>query len=489
MVSTVLLFIVFFQTTRKIWQSGFVAALFSIHPLNVEPVAWIALHDHPLSTLFMILGLLAYLHYVKGKTIKAYLVVLFFYIAGLMSKPTNICLPVLLLIFDYWPLQRLLPGQSVSSQPQSRLFPVKKVLGHKPVIEKLPLFIVSALWLAGSLFFYKLSDFSQLNIMPEIGFSSLSLLWQIPVSYAAYIVKLFFPIDLLPSRLLPPFYPESWHIIVSSLLLIFITCISFLYARKGHRYFVMGWLWFLVISAPGVFMNAMKHSLVTDRYVYISAIGIFVVFAWGLGEVLSGLRYKRTAAGSIGIVIIVIFMSLSWAQTKHWQDRITICRQAVKVAPHNSQAYCLLGDALLSQNKNIEALAVYKKAFQLDPDSAFFCHNIGVLNYKLGNTLEAADAFRKALRLMPDYANSHHNLGNLLLDQGRIKAAIDHFEAALKIDPTLFQTHNSLATALLYDGQRDKALSHFQKALLINPSYKTARENIQKVLDRNGSVR
>ena len=467
--SALILFIILLQSSGQAWPSGFVALLFAVHPLNVESVAWIAYHDTPLSAFFLMLGIWAYLGYVRKPSVKRYLLMTLWLILGMMSKPTIIFFPFILLLLDYWPLQRL------SFQPH--LF---RFFRQRPLAEKIPLFFFIALWLAVSWIFFGRTNFSK-GFAPEIDLSSLWALINIPVSYLVCLYKIFYPVNLVASGVLPPHHFTVLEKVASIILFIGLTGLVFLFSRQKHRFLVMGWVWFIIGLAPGAVMNAMKSSLFADRYAYLSAIGIFIIIVWGAETVATRWPHKKTILGIIGAAVLMILVGLSREQTRHWQNTISHLNHAIDIAPENHYTYWLLGDALHEANNNNKALTAYRRALQLAPEAATLYNSIGLIEAELGLTGQALRSYKKALEFRPEYAIAYHNLGNLLLDIGNVDDAISCLETALKIDPALFQTHNSLATGLLNKGLLDQATHHLMEALRINPHYETARNNLKAI--------
>lgn len=466
--SALLLFIFLRRTTRRSWPSGLVAILFSCHPLNVESVAWIAVHDSSLSTFFLMLSLLAYLNYAQKNSRRQYILMTVFFLLGMMSKSSIVYFPFLLLLLDYWPLNRFSAWKDLFRFNKKNL-----------VAEKIPLIVFILLWVAATWFLYYYSDFSKAETAAKIDLSALSFLPNTPVSYMNYLNKIFYPKGLAPAVLLPPHHFTLSQQIITAVLMTAITGIALFCSHIGCRYWLIGWLWFVVVMAPGVAVTAIKRSLVTDRYAYIGAIGIFIIVVWSADALLSRVRHGKAIAIFSGLAIPLILMPVSFIQTRHWQNTITLVNHAIDLAPGNEYAYRLLGNVLREAGKKADAIETYTRLLSLVSDQAPVYNIIGVIKGEMRDTPGAIEAFSRALTLKPGYTNAYHNLGNVLLDAGKTDDAIACFETALRTDPALYQTHNSLATALAATGRFDKAICHLYEALRINPHYETARENLK----------
>lgn len=470
--SAVLLFLVLVQSTRQSWPSGFVALLFAVHPLNVESVAWLAVHDTSLSTFFIMLGLAAYLAYTRQPGLIRYLPVMLCLLLGLMSKPTIVFFPCLLILLDYWPLRR--PYWGAPRRIKSAIFAT-------PVLEKIPLFFLAFLWVVATRFFYNHSVFAKLEIAPVFSPSSvLSFLPSIPVSYVSYIGKVFYPVRLVPDRLAPPHCSSLSQAAFSLILLAVITGLAFMLARRRHRYALMGWLWFILAMFPGVVMNAAKNAVISDRYAYIGTIGLFIAVVWSVREIILQFHWKKKVVYVVCVSVIPVFMVMSWHQAQHWQNSTTMLKNAIRLFPDHQTLYAQLGDRFYADGQKPEALAAYFKALQLAPASPPLYNSIGVVQRSMGNIDEAIVSFKKALELGGGYM-AYYNLGNAFLDEGKVHQAIGCFKEALQINPSLPNTHNALAIALAYNGQLDGATYHFEEALKIYPHYSAARENLEVI--------
>lgn len=470
--TTWLLFFFLAQATGAPWKSGAVAMLFAVHPLNVEPVAWIALHDTSLSAFFAMTSLLVYSRYVRRPGMLSLAAVFGLFVLSLLSKSVLIGFPLLLLVVDYWPLSRLGVEGALNKNGSGVGSLVK---------EKRLFFVFMVLWITGPLWYGWLIADWQPPATPGQGFCKPFLFLHAAVSCAGYLYKIVLPFHLAPDRYLPPFVPSPWQVSAALAVLGGITAAAVVLARRGCSYVAAGWLWFLIAMGPGVVVDAGKQALVSDRYAYFGAIGVFIVAVWGISDMVQGLRYRKAVLGLIGLAVSASLMAVSWNQARHWRDRISLAAHMTRVAPDHAEAHMLLGDALVDGGRGWDAVGVYQRLLEKGHVSTRLYNGMGVALLKIGDTQGAIACFADAIDLSPDYENAHHNMGNALLDAGRVSEAISHFKKALAINPALFETHNSLAIALAQQGELGPAVDHLKKALRINPAYRTAAWNLEKL--------
>jgi len=390
--SVLILFIVLLRMTGALWQSGFVAAMFALHPLNVESVAWIAERKNVLSTLFWLLTMWAYIHYAEKPTVKRYGLVFLFFTLGLMSKPMLVTLPFVLLLLDYWPLRRLKFGQERESNDVLEKNIAKKSEVLQLVLEKIPLFLLTTG--LSIVTFIAEKNFGAMNYAENLTFST--RLANAMVSYLEYIGKMIWP------RGLSILYPHPgntlavWKGILCGIALVGITIISIRLIRKAP-YFAVGWFWYLGTLVPVIGIVQVGGQAMADRYTYIPLIGIFIIVAWGVPELISKWHYKEKVLSiSVGIIIFTLLIT-TWRQVSHWKNSITIFKHAIRVTdkkhPTFAIAYNNLGIVLFAKQKNEEAISHYKMA----------------------------------IKLKPDYAKAYNYLGEALFTEQKIEEAISHY--------------------------------------------------------------
>ena len=497
--NTLLLFIVLNRYTAAIWKSAFVAALFALHPLHVESVAWVTERKDVLSTFFWLLTLLSYGGYVRRPGAGRYLLTLLLFILGMMSKPMLVTLPFVLLLLDYWPLGRFEVAANILSWKKKFLY---------LVWEKGPFFIIIVI--AGAAAFVTQQEAGAVKSLAVIPLEV--RITNVLVAYVSYIVKMFWPARL--SFLYPhPGILPVWQWSGALLILGAVTYATFRFAKE-RPYLAVGWLWYLGTLFPVCGLVVIGPHAMADRYTYIPLIGLFIMITWGGAEIISLSSYGKQAAVVLSIAILLILSIASWRQVSHWRNSVTLFKHAIAVTENNLAAHINMGAALVSEGRT-EAAAEYNlRALQINPNYAEAYNNLGFIRQQQGNTAEAFRYFTKALEINPEYVNSYTNLGNLmalsgnsaealqyykeairinpeyakahynrgsiLLGLGRQTEAINHFTEALKIDPVYAEAHHNLGIALFMQGRRDEALFHFREVVRIMPRSVDARNNLLK---------
>ena len=449
--NSLLLFLFLLRMTGAIWQSAFVAAMFAFHPLNVESVAWISERKNVLSTLFWLMTMWTYVHYAEKPTLKRYGLVFLFFTLGLMSKPMLVTLPFVLLLLDYWPLRRL-----NFEQERSRNEILEKNIARRSeffqlVLEKIPLFLLSMGSSMMTIYFAK--NYFTTNSLSG-SFNPLSLqarLTNAVVSYIEYLGKMFWPAKL------SLFYPHPinalplWQGILCGITLVGITIISIRLIRKAP-YFAVGWFWYLGTLVPVIGIVQVGGQAMADRFTYIPLIGMFIIIAWGVPELISKWCYKKKALSvSAGIIIFALLIT-TWKQVSHWKSSITIFKHAIRVTdkkyPSFSLVYNNLGIALFADAKNEESISHYKMAIKTNPAHDKPYYNMGIaLSAKKKND-EAIFHYKLAIKLNPNFTNAHYNLGIILLERGAMKEAVYHFRETVRLRPEFVKARDYLEFAL-----------------------------------------
>ena len=478
--NTMLLFLVLERMTGAIWPSAFVAAMFALHPLHVESVAWVAERKDVLSTFFCVLTMGTYVRYVERPRVSRYILVLILFALGLMAKPMLVTLPFVLLLLDYWPLSRFQFGKSshdIREQAQeSGRHNSQRSSFFRLVLEKLPFFALAAVsCIIAFLAQEHGGALRALSLFPiEIRIANAV------VSYASYIGKTIWPLHLAV------FYPHPgtlpmWQIAGACLLLV---CISVTVIRAAHRapYLTIGWLWYLGTLVPVIGLVQVGDHAMADRYTYVPLIGLFIMIAWGSCNIFKGWRYRKIVlAISTGILLCASVISTGF-QLRHWQNSTTLFEHALDVTANNSMAHTNLGVVLAGRGKLDKAIAHYSEALGIKPDLLEARINMGAALAAQGKLDEAIAHYSNALLIKPDFAGAHYNLGNALSAQGKITAAIAHFQEALRIEPNDAEGHNNLGITLAKQGKTEEAITHFQEALRIEPDYTLARHNLEVAL-------
>src|SRR5882724_13032121 len=424
-VAVVLLFLALLQMTGgpsrtgSIWRSAFVAAVFAIHPLRVESVAWIAERKDVLSGVFFMLTLLAYVYYVRLPQLRRYLVVVFVFACGLMSKPMLVTLPFVLLLLDYWPLDRI----------KGRVW--------ARVLEKLPLIALSAVSSIATFLAQKgaVGYTEELPILERLN--------NAVISYVLYIWQMLWPVNLAV------FYPHPenrlplWEIISSLFLLICVTAVA-ITLRKQLPYLITGWLWYLGMLVPVIGLVQVGWQGRADRYTYLPQIGLYIAITWAVADLTSLWRHQRAILSTAALLTIVVLSWRAWVQTRYWRDSETLFKHALAVTTNND-----VGE-----------------------------NNLGIVYLRKGNLDEAISLLQAAVDLRPDNSPAHENLAKALLQKGHVTDALIHYRKLLELQPDNIEVHNIVGTALIQQGHIREGVEEWQKVLAIRPDNGNAMSNL-----------
>ncbi len=420
--NTLLLFFVLRRMTKALWESAFVAALFALHPLHVESVAWVAERKDVLSAFFWILTMGAYYSYVEDQRPGKYLIVVLFFALGLMSKPMVVTLPFVLLLLDYWPLKRFqqIPSdqkistaatgdtQKGKSKKQKRRDAREAVKAEMPVgsrqrwalifsllYEKIPLFALTAL--SCIVTYLVQEEGGAVRAWPlSVRISNAF------VSYIAYIGKMLWPTDLAFLYPLPPSLP-AWQVIGAVLLMIAVTVVVIWKAGK-IPYAAVGWLWYAGTLVPVIGLVQVGFQSRADRYTYIPLIGLFIIAAWGISEFSKKWRYRKEVLFASSLVVLACFSMVTWTQVRYWQNSITIFDRALNVTDNNYISYDGRGHAYGNLGNYQQAIKDYDKVLEINPEYAGTYISRGKAYANLGNNTQADEDMKKAARLGNEYA-------------------------------------------------------------------------------------
>lgn len=465
-VNSLLLFIVFRRMTGTTWESAFVAALFALHPINVDSVAWIAERKNLLSTFFWLLTMLAYTRYSERPCILRYLPVFVAFALGLLAKPMLVTLPFVLLLLDYWPLKRIKFEAQNSKNNIQRIdgtnFSTTSIL--QLILEKVPFFILSAISIRISTISSHCGDQIISTKSTAIGLRIANAL----VSYVAYIGKMIYPRNL---TVFYP-YPETlpvWQVIGAFLLLVGVS--AFIVIRwKRFPYLVTGWLWYLGTLVPVIgLMQVGLWPAMADRWAYVPLIGVFTIIAWGISDLQSRWHVKKITISMSAATFLTLLMMVTWVQAGYWKNSFSLFSHAIEVTSNNYLAHNNLGLALKNKGDVYEAIYHYSEALRIDPEYILAHNNLGIALAEQGRTDEAFYHFSKALRLKPDFAEAHNNLGYVLAGQGKIFEAFSHYHEALRIKPGYATAQINLRKLLAERKMIDKAAAKLREALKANP--------------------
>lgn len=470
--NTLLLLLIFVRMTGALWQSSFVAALFALHPLHVESVAWVAERKDVLSTFFMMLTLWAYLLYVKKGKVWRYLLVVLFFVFGLMSKPMLVTLPFVLLMLDFWPLGRLglirdtrneVTGQQADEGPN--IFQL--------LWEKVPFF---ALAVGSSIVTFIVQERGGAVKLLEM-YSIQTRIINAFVAYIEYIVNMIWPVKLVvlyphPGNSLP-----IWKGVVTGLVMVLITVLVIRKARK-IPYLAVGWFWYIVTLIPVIGIVQVGSQAMADRYTYITLIGLFVIIAWGANDLLSKWLHREKSFGTLAAILLPILIVLTWKQVQYWENSFTLYKHTLKHTSNNFIIYNNLGKVYNDSGKYKEAIEAYKQSTRIAPDYAMAHSNLGVSYNDLGKYKEAIEACRKAIWINPDYAKAYFNLSVAYGESGKYEEAIEACRKAIEIDPDYAMAHSNLGVAYGVLGMYKEAIEKFKQAIEIDPDDVMAHSNL-----------
>ena len=423
--NAVLLFFVLRMMTSAVWRSALVAALFAVHPLRVESVAWIAERKDVLSTFFLLLALLAYVFYVRRPAAARYLAVLAAFVLGLLSKPMLVTLPLLLLFLDYWPLGRIAAG---SLTPRS----VRGLL-----TEKLPLFVLSTFSCA---FTYvaqlRGGAVSSTAVIPVATRAANAL-----VSCLSYLGKFAYPVALAALYPHPGSRPggiPTWEVVGSALVLAATSGIC-LWQWRSRPYLVVGWLWYLVTLLPVIGLVQVGVQGLADRYTYVPMIGIGIAGVWGIASLVQPSRFWRHATLLVAGIVLGTFVILARVQAGYWRDSFTLFGRTLEVTQDNWVAWSTLADAYYDAKRYPSAIGAFRESLRLMPNDARAWLNLAIAYGAVGQPTDSTECFREALRLSPNNPYVLYNLGAARVMQGQREAALEAYEHLRQADVELAQ--------------------------------------------------
>jgi tetratricopeptide (TPR) repeat protein len=472
--AALLLFTVLRAMTGALWRSAFVAAVFAIHPLRAESVAWVAERKDVLSAVFFMLTLGAYLHYARQPSVRRYLLIVLFFALGLMAKPMLVTLPLLLFLVDYWPLGRN---------------PTESLGWRRSIAEKVPLFLLSILAAIATF----VAQRTTVNYSAE-----LPVTWRIGnalLSYAAYLGQMIWPTKLAV------FYPQAadhlspWKVVLAVLLLGGITAMAFLW-RRQRPYLLVGWLWYVVALFPVIGFVQVGLQGRADRYSYLPQIGLYIALTWALADWAIRSKRRHVIFASAAVVIVGALAWQARIQTSYWSSTESLWNRALEVTTDNDVAHYNVATLLIRRGQVDDAISHYEKALNIRSDNreTHYHLSVALLHASLGNALtqkgrldEAIVHYRKAVELRDDFADAHSNLASLLARKGEMAEAVAHYEKALAIPPEDAPSHIRLAKLLIQVGRNDEALVHYRRALQLTTDPALARSLEQEIQKYQGA--
>lgn len=448
--NTLLLFVLLRWLTGAAWPSAAVAALFAIHPLHVEPVAWVSSRKDMLSAWFWLVTLFAYAAYAKSTSKGLYITTIVVFVLGLAAKPMVVTLPLTLLLFDYWPLRR-----------DARI--------QRLLLEKAPFFALSAA--SAAVTYWAGQRGEAVRTLGEVGL--FERLGNVPVHYALYLWKTVWPVSLAaPYPLRSAAYPTV-SIALSVILIVAVSVIAWL-LRRRTPYVLMGWLWFLITLLPVIGIVQIGGHAIADRYTYVPLIGLFVAVAWGVRELCRTTPVPRIAAPIAGVIVIGICAFLSWRQAAVWENSITLFRHAAAVTDDNDTAHTNWGEALVAGGRLEDAMEHFQTALEMNPHNLAARSNMGLLLKGEGHTAKALKYLQETVEQAPDSALYRSNLGIALMEAGMADKAVAHLERAVALEPNRLIYRHNLGNALLAAGRIDEAIRELRGVLETDAGRATA---------------
>ena len=526
-VAVLLLFFLLRQMTGSMWRSAFVAAVFAIHPLRVESIAWVAERKDVLSAVFFMLTLGAYVRYARKQKLGRYILVAVLLVCGLLSKPMFVTVPFVLLLLDYWPLQRIQMSDvrsqrsdgesgklgrmqrfaaanppplrrggsegkratphaplSLSQGERKQVKGYYRVVVRKLVPEKIPLIILSIPTAVATFLIQERSAGS---------IAQLPFAWRIEnaiVSYVTYIWQMVWPVNLAA------FYPHPenrlaiWQIALAALLLIAVTLLV-IALRRTRPYLLVGWLWYLVMLLPVIGIVQVGLQGHADRYTYLPQIGLYIAITWLVSDLAKSLPYRRQILAGAGAVVVVVLSGCAWKQVTYWKNSETLWTRALAVTRDNDVAHANLGMFLAERGELDEGLSHLQTALAIRSGAVHphYTLSLALIHSDLGYTLArkgllavAISHLQTAVKLQPNYADAHYNLGTAFFQKGQIEEAISEWRKTLSIRPNDAETHISLGNALVQMGLVREAIAHYEEALEIAPDSALALNNLAWIL-------
>ncbi len=495
--NTLLLFLLLRRMTGAHWRSAMVAGLFALHPLHVESVAWLSERKDVLSTFFLFLTLAAYAEYASRRlksavhsqqstvprfragvvgfgALKFYGLALLCFALGLMSKPMLVTVPFLLLLLDYWPLNRFLEKAPAQITLERRWSPVAPRRLGALILEKLPFFALAAV-----------SSVVTFLVQRKGGAVSTALSFEqragnVVISYVRYLGKTVWPENLAVLYPHPGNWP-IWQILACGIFLAGVFVFTVRLARS-HPYLAVGWLWYAGALIPVIGLVQVGIQSMADRYTYVPLIGIFLAVVWGVADLAQARHWRKEGLVVVSLTLLSVCGLLTIRQAGFWRDTETLFTHAKEVEPQNYLAYNNLGFYCANHGRPAEAFEHYRKSLEINPNYEDALNNMGHALAQQQRHAEAIPYYERALRIRPLHVEVNNNYGNALSELGRTDEAIAHYRLALQQKPDHADAHNNLGIALAMKGQLEEAIPHFRDAIRFKPAYASAHSNLGNAL-------
>jgi len=480
-VNSLLLFLVFRRMTGAVWPSAFIAALFALHPINVDSVAWVAERKNLLSTLFWLLTMWAYASYAQRGGIIRYLATLLLFALGLLAKPMLVTLPFVMLLLDYWPLGRMRTASfSRDGDPEAGeavRFDERASSIFRLLWEKIPFFALSGI---SSYFSYLSVRRLGITLSTELVPMKLRLTNAV-VSYVAYIGKIVLP------RKLAVYYPYPQEVAMwqalGALLLLICASVALILVFANRPYLGVGWLWFLGTLIPVIgLVQAGLWPALADRWAYVPLIGLGIIAAWGVSDLAAKWRLPASMIAVAAGVCLSALTVCTWLQARYWHNSFTLFTRALDVTFNNPIAHLNLGNVFLREQKTDQAIQQYREAIRIHSHFASAHHNLGIALGQQGRHDEAIEEYYTVLRLEKEHLKARFHLANALAKKGRLDEAISHYRKVIELGTVDAEVHNNFALALAKKGDIEEAIKHYALCLEIEPDSVEVLNNLGNAL-------
>ncbi len=480
--NVLLVFVIFSQMTGCAARSAFAAALFAVHPLHVESVAWITERKDVLCTLFGLLSLWAYVSYARSHRRSLYVAAFGCLVLSLMAKQTFVTLPCVFLLLDYWPLKRIGLSFNAATGVGDLDAPDARATFRELVKEKIPFFALVAAFSAIAVWAQSVGGIRSLEQFPFRArvLNAIS-------AYGWYAWKALVPTGLAV------FYPhpierlQPVDVIVPAVFLVAVTAFA-LFNFRRRPYLIVGWLWYLGTLFPLIGLIQIGKQRVADRYAYLPLLGLYLAVALLVPSLVPNVKLRRWLLPTAAAVVIAIYGYLGFKQVRLWNDDVKLFQHALAVTENNAMSRCSLGCALLGQGDVKGAIANIEESLRLDPDDALAHEDLGSAYQKEKRLKDAEREYRKSIELNLDSASPHEGLGTILCEWHRYEEARQEFKRALEIEPRAAMTYYNLARLCEDTREYDQALAYAKRGLELDPKHIECQREIAHVLAQQGRL-
>ncbi len=468
MTNTALVVVLLYLLFGSAWVAAGVGLLFGLHPMTVEPIPWVGERKTLLAAFFALCCLILYVRYTRNKNWRLYFFGLLMYVLALMSKPTSVALPALMLLMDCWPLKRL---------------------SWRTVLEKTPFFGVGVIF---AVITYVSQSRTAAVVMPG-GYNLGRIVLILCHNIIFYLYKIVWPVNLSSHYPYPQPLGLSDPMILAGVIGTYILIVLLLISLRWTPVLLVGWLFFFVAILPTMQIIGFSNVIASDKFAYLPSIGLLMVLASFLSwYCYAGSKDKAVRRCAIVAIMVLMLASAEAVATRryltYWRDTVSLFKHMITLAPDAAPLHNNLGIALKSQGKLEEAVSHYKRALEIEPDSFRTHDNLGIVLFMQGKLDEGISHFRQSLQLRPTSASTHYNLGRALQFQGKLEEAIEHYRQALQLKPDFADVHINLGIALKYQGKLEEAIEHYRQALQISPNFALAHNNLGYALAEQGKL-